>query len=462
MTKKKCVAVILASGVGSRAGFSRPKQLIKLAGKPVVAHTLHRFEEHDGIDEIAIVTNDACRDEIEGIVLKERLTKVKKILLGGEERYQSSISALRAYEEEANKGDLNLLFHDAVRPMVSQKIITDVIAALDHYPAIDTAIRATDTVIVAEPSTDLITSIPDRAYYRLGQTPQGFHHSVLKSAYERALADPNFKTTDDCGVVVKYAPEVRTYVVDGSTMNIKLTYQEDLIVLDKFMQSSEAKRMEAASQGLQLSKLAGQNIVIFGGTSGIGESMTTLARAYGATVHAVSRATGADITDAAAVQAALKKAAEGGKINAVVNAAAILDKQPLASMSFEDLRRSLEINILGAANVAKASYEYLEASRGCLMFFASSSYTYGRAFYSAYSSSKAAVVNLTQALADEWLDAGIRVNCVNPERARTPMRTKAFGVEPEDTLLDPEDVARKSLGLLTTNQTGYVYDIVKA
>ncbi len=282
MTKKKCVAVILASGVGSRAGFSRPKQLIKLAGKPVVAHTLHRFEEHDGIDEIAIVTNDACRDEIEGIVLRERLTKVKKILLGGEERYQSSISALRAYEDEAKAGDLNLLFHDAVRPMVSQKIITDVIAALEHYPAIDTAIRATDTVIVTDPSTDLITSIPDRALYRLGQTPQGFHHSVLKSAYERALADPNFKTTDDCGVVVKYAPEVRTYVVDGSTMNIKLTYQEDLIVLDKFMQSSEAKRMEAAAHGLQLSKLAGPNIVIFGGTSGIGESMTTLARAYGA------------------------------------------------------------------------------------------------------------------------------------------------------------------------------------
>lgn len=95
------------------------------------------------------------------------------------------------------------------------------------------------------------------------------------------------------------------------------------------------------------------------------------------------------------------------------------------------------------------------------MFFASSSYTYGRAYYSTYSASKAAVVNLTQALADEWSEEGIKVNCVNPERSRTPMRTKAFGKEPKKTLLDPEDVARRALSILITESTGMIYDIVK-
>jgi 2-C-methyl-D-erythritol 4-phosphate cytidylyltransferase len=95
------------------------------------------------------------------------------------------------------------------------------------------------------------------------------------------------------------------------------------------------------------------------------------------------------------------------------------------------------------------------------MLFASSSYTYGRALYSTYSASKAAVVNLTQALADEWSPAGIKVNCVNPERARTPMRVKAFGNEPPETLLDPEEVAWKALDILTGDTSGIIYDIIK-
>ena len=83
----KCVAVILASGVGDRAGFARPKQMAKLAGKPVVAHAIERFQIHTQIDEIAIVTNELCIDEIEALVTREQFSKVKRVLLGGKERY---------------------------------------------------------------------------------------------------------------------------------------------------------------------------------------------------------------------------------------------------------------------------------------------------------------------------------------------------------------------------------------
>ncbi|HEY5845909.1 MAG TPA: SDR family oxidoreductase, partial [Microlunatus sp.] len=88
--------------------------------------------------------------------------------------------------------------------------------------------------------------------------------------------------------------------------------------------------------------------------------------------------------------------------------------------------------------------------------------TRGRSGYSLYSSAKAAVVNLTQALADEWAASGVRVNCINPERTATPMRTKAFGEEPEATLLSSEDVARQSLDVLLSGQTGHVIDIRRA
>ena len=94
-----------------------------------------------------------------------------------------------------------------------------------------------------------------------------------------------------------------------------------------------------------------------------------------------------------------------------------------------------------------------------LLLFASSSYTRGRAGYSLYSSAKAAVVNLTQALADEWSELGVKVNCVNPERTQTPMRLRAFGVEPPGTLLSSMSVALTSIDVLVSELTGQVIDV---
>lgn len=458
----KCVAVILGSGTGDRAGFARPKQLAKLAGKPVIAHAIQRFQMHGGIDEIAVVTNELCVDEIEALVTREEFTKVKRVLLGGKQRFESSLAAIRAYEAEAAEGRLRLLFHDAVRPLVSQTIISDVIDALEHFGAVDTAVGASDTVIFADPQTNTIKDIPDRQLVRLGQTPQGFRYEVIKTAYDRAMQDPGFRTTDDCGVVLRYMPEERIYVVDGALSNLKLTYADDLMVLDKFVQISAGKRLQAPAETLRLSRLEGKVIVILGGTSGIGEAMASLAGAYGAKVHAAGRSTGADVTDANSIAELFERTAAGtGRIDAIVNTAAILNRQPLVNMDLDEVALSIHTNILGAINVAKLSYPYLRETRGHLMMFASSSYTYGRAFYSTYSASKAAVVNLTQALADEWADAGIKVNCVNPERSRTPMRTKAFGQEPPETLLDPEEVARRALGILVRDSTGFIYDVTR-
>ena len=458
----RTIAVILAGGIGERGGFSRPKQLVKLAGRPVISHALGRFETHESIDEICIVTNELCRSDIEDLVSRERFTKVKRILLGGAERYDSSLAAIRAYERDAGDGELLILFHDAVRPLVSHAVIDDVLKALKHYDAVDVAIRVTDTVIQANPKTNTIESIPDRTLLRLGQTPQGFRFETIREAYERALKDPQFVTTDDCGVVVKYMPETPVFIVDGDASNLKLTFPADLMIIDKFMQSNAGRRLNANAETLLLSRLRDAHVAIIGGTSGIGEAMAKLAQAYGAKVSVAGRSTGFDVGNGAQVERWFAEAREKeGRIDAVVNTAAILDRQPLMSMTLDQIRTSIETNFLGAANVAWAARPHLAETRGHLIFFASSSYTYGRALYSTYSASKAAVVNLTQALSDEWSELGIKVNCINPERARTPMRTKAFGNEPADTLLDPDDVARRALSVLVGNTSGIIYDIVR-
>lgn len=449
------IAIVLAGGVGSRLGLSTPKQFFKVAGKMVIEHTLDTFERNSRIDEIAIVSNPFYVSDIEQMVLRNGWKKVKKILKGGKERYDSSLSAIRAYE---GGEEVNLVFHDAVRPLVSQRIIDDVCDALVQHQAIDVTVPAVDTIIEAE--GEHIASIPDRSRLQRGQTPQAFRLSVIAEAYKRALADPGFKVTDDCGVVVKYMPEVLVHLVRGEESNMKLTYKEDTFLLDKLFQL----RGSESPCTVDKATLKGKVAVVFGGSYGIGQDVAAQLKEAGTKVYSFSRSlTGTDVGNKKDVAAALKGvAAKEGRIDYVINTAGILNKEPLCSMDYAIIEAAVRTNYMGTVNVALEAYPYLKESKGQMVFFTSSSYTRGRAFYSIYSSTKAAIVNFVQAVAQEWESVGIRVNCINPERTKTPMRVKNFGTEPDDTLLKSEVVADATVRCLLADYTGQVIDVKRS
>ena len=446
------IAIVLAGGVGSRLGLSTPKQFFKVAGKMVIEHTLDTFEHNTHIDEIVIVSNPVYVSDVENIVLRNGWKKVKKILKGGKERYDSSLSAIHAYE---GGEEVNLIFHDAVRPLVSQRIIDDVCEALKQYEAIDVTVPAVDTIIEAE--GDHIASIPDRSRLQRGQTPQAFRLSVIAEAYKRALNDPNFKVTDDCGVVVKYMPEVPVHLVAGEESNMKLTYKEDTFLLDKLFQL----RGSVAPESLDKSQLKDKVAIVFGGSYGIGKDVADELRQAGTHVHSFSRSlTGTDVGNRKDVARALKEVYDKeGHIDYVINTAGVLNKEPLCAMDYGIIQAAVQTNYMGTVNVAIEAYNYLKQTQGQLIFFTSSSYTRGRAFYSIYSSTKAAIVNFVQAVSQEWESVGISVNCINPERTKTPMRVKNFGVEPDDTLLRSEVVADATVHCLLADYTGQVIDV---
>jgi len=447
------IAVVLAGGVGSRLGLSTPKQFFKVAGKMVIEHTLDTFNRNAHIDEIAIVSNPFYVADMENIVLRNGWQKVKKILKGGKERYDSSISAIKAYEGE----EVNLVFHDAVRPLVSQRIIDDVCEALLTHEAIDVTVSAVDTIIEAE--GDHIASIPDRSRLQRGQTPQAFRRSVIAEAYRRALQDPHFKVTDDCGVVVKYMPETPVFLVAGEESNMKLTYKEDTYLLDKLFQLRGCTL--PAANNASREALRGKVAVVFGGSYGIGKDTVDILHGAGTHVYSFARTlTGTDVGKRDDVAAALKQVAgKEGRIDFVINTAGILNKEPLCSMDYEKILAAVQTNYMGTVNVALEAFPYLRQSHGKLVFFTSSSYTRGRAFYSIYSSTKAAIVNFVQAIAQEWEPQGIAVNCINPERTKTPMRVRNFGVEPDDSLLKSEVVAEATVRCLLADYTGQVIDV---
>lgn len=451
------IAIILAGGVGSRLGLNKPKQFMKVAGKTVLEHTVEVFQKHSLIDEIVIVMHANYVHDVETMVLKNHWTKVKRILNGGSERYESSLVAIKAYENNIEQDKINFIFHDAVRPLVSKRIIDDTIEALSKYDAVDVAVPAVDTIIKLKNNGKFIDSIPNRSFLNRGQTPQAFKYPIIKKAYEIAIQDQNLQATDDCGIVRKYLPEIPIYVVKGAEQNIKLTYPEDIYVLDKLFQLKATE----TDRHIDFDTLKNKVMVVFGGNSGIGLDMIHIAQKYGAKCFAFSRSTtGTDISNITDVKMALEEVSKKTrKIDYVVNTAAILNKEPIMHLKDECISRIIDVNYRGMVNVTIASYAYMRDSKGGILQFTSSSYTRGRANYALYSSTKAAVVNFVQAISEEWEQDDIRINCINPQRTKTPMRTSNFGIEPEDTLLKSEDVANISIKTLLSDFSGNVIDI---
>lgn len=450
------VAVILAGGVGTRVGLDIPKQLIKVAGHTILEHTLATFDAHPLVDEIVVMMAQGHLDAVHAIVRDGGYTKVTQVLEGAETRNGTTLRALDVIPDD----DTPVLFHDAVRPLVSARIITDCFEALESYDAVDVAIPSADTIIEVD-ADNVIRNIPPRANLRRGQTPQAFRAGVIRKAYAVAADDPNFQATDDCTVVLRYQPDVPIWVVSGEERNLKVTDPIDVYLADKLFQLTTSNLPPSRSEEEYRDALAGKTLVVFGGSYGIGADIAAFAEEHGAKVFSFSRSTtNTHVERRADLQAAIRTVLSAtDRIDHVVNSAAVLPRGQLVETSEEAVYAATEINYLAPVMIAQEFFPHLQRTRGSLLNFTSSSYTRGRSGYSLYSSAKAAVVNLTQALADEWSADGVRVNCINPERTGTPMRTKAFGEEPPGSLLESREVAVRSIDVLLSEQTGLIVDI---
>jgi ribitol-5-phosphate 2-dehydrogenase (NADP+) / D-ribitol-5-phosphate cytidylyltransferase len=450
--KPHVVALILASGSGERIGAHIPKQFLKIAGRTLVEHTIAVFERSPLVDETIVVVNPDFRHLMEEILLRNHFAKVTAVVNGGKLRQESSAIGIAAVTTPGSR----VLIHDAVRPFLSERIIADCVRALDTHAAVDVAVPATDTIIeVAENQT--IAAIPPRRLIWRGQTPQAFRLEVIRAAHERARAEGFNGATDDCGLVLKYGL-ADILVVPGDEDNIKITYNGDIHLADKLFQLHSL----AVPHQVDLAGLQHKVLVVFGASRGIGAAIARLAEDHGARVYGFSRANGVDVADAEQVAAAFAKIArKETAIHHVVNCAGLLRLGKLETRRIDDMAAEARVNYLGALHVLKLALPHLKQTPGSIALFASSSYTRGRELYAVYSSSKAAIVNLVQGVAQEAYHDGVRVNAMNPERTATPMRRENFGLENADELLTAAEVAAATLKTLLSDLTGQVVDIRK-
>ena len=198
-------AIIVAAGTGSRMNSATPKQFLPLDNEMVLTRTVRVFEESPEIQEIILVVSPEWADFVKTeIVLKENFRKVKKIVHGGAERYDSVYSGLLACPE-------------AIRRCASE---------VETYQAVAVGMPVKDTIKIAD-ENGFVLSTPDRRCVWTIQTPQVFSYAIIRAAYELIRDSDMTKITDDA-MVVEAAGLTKVRLVEGAYSNIKITTPEDL------------------------------------------------------------------------------------------------------------------------------------------------------------------------------------------------------------------------------------------
>lgn len=245
MKEKRCTAVVLAAGSGSRMKSAAAKQFMLLRGKPLICYALQAVEDSDIIDDCILVTGAKDLTWVtEEIVKKYHYHKVDTVIAGGAERYLSVAAAMRLIasgDMAVPNRDGYVFVHDGARPFLTEKILRDTYEAVQKYGACVSAVRSKDTVKIAD-EEGFVKETPDRTLIWNMHTPQVFETKLIVGAYaalEKNLTDLQEKgvhITDDA-MVVEYFTETKVKLVEGSYENIKLTTPEDMAVAERILDS---------------------------------------------------------------------------------------------------------------------------------------------------------------------------------------------------------------------------------
>ncbi|MBA2738017.1 MAG: 2-C-methyl-D-erythritol 4-phosphate cytidylyltransferase [Pyrinomonadaceae bacterium] len=211
-------AIIVAAGSGTRFGAEKPKQFLEIHGKPIIIHTLERFENCAAIDEIILVLPIGEIENFQTNIEKYILKKLVKIVAGGETRAESVLNGLNA--TDAEQAEI-VAVHDGARPLVTAREIAQTIEKARKTGAACLVAKVTDTI--KEISGGKIVGTIDRANLRRALTPQCFRFEILQKAF--APENFNASATDECFLVEKAGFAIA--FVDGSAKNIKITTRED-------------------------------------------------------------------------------------------------------------------------------------------------------------------------------------------------------------------------------------------
>lgn len=221
------IAVIFAGGTGQRMrNTARPKQFLELYGKPIIIYTVEIFQNHPDIDAIIVPCVAGWHDYLREIAEKYGITKLLRVVPGGKTTQESKLNALYALREVCKDNDI-VLMHDAVRPLITPKLIDDNIASVKAYGTAITVDPFTETGIISEDGQTVSETIERQKLY-IAKAPQSFYYGEVLAAHEAAKTMPEATTIDTCTIMTALGKPLHFVPCDSS--NIKITRPEDYYI----------------------------------------------------------------------------------------------------------------------------------------------------------------------------------------------------------------------------------------
>jgi 2-C-methyl-D-erythritol 4-phosphate cytidylyltransferase len=218
------IAIIKAGGVGSRMGAGVPKQFITVGDKPIIVYTLEVFQSHPSIDQIVVVCVKGWEDILGSYAQKFGITKLVKIVEGGESSLKSIRNGVFAIRNDYQKDDM-VLIHDANRPLVSHEIITDVLVESGLHGMAVAAIPCTDEIMVSDNASSAREFADRKRLFRI-QTPDAYRLETLLNIFDTATEEQLTTIGATNVLAINMGYEVK--FANGSETNIRLTNQEDI------------------------------------------------------------------------------------------------------------------------------------------------------------------------------------------------------------------------------------------
>lgn len=217
-------ALVFAGGSGTRMNSkSKPKQFLQFYGKELIIHTLENFQNHSGIDGIAVACIEEWIPYLKKLIEKYGIDKVKAIVSGGTTGQESIFNGLKAIKSFDKDEKSIVLIHDGVRPFINEDVITSCIKSVKENGSAITVVPATETIITSE--NGKISTITDRSKCCLARAPQCFYLDDIIDVHYKAINDGNLNMIDSASLMKFYGHEL--YTVQGNVDNIKITTPAD-------------------------------------------------------------------------------------------------------------------------------------------------------------------------------------------------------------------------------------------
>ena len=229
------IALIIAGGVGNRMGQDIPKQFLNVCDKPVIVYTMECFQRHPEIDGIVIVCIDGWHEMVKSYAKQFGIAKLDSVVSGGKTGFESIVNGTKEVERLYG-GDTLILVHDAIRPNLSEKIISENIRVCHEKGNAITCIPCQEAMLFTEDREESHKSINRDSLLRT-QTPQTFYVKDLRKVQEEALAKGMTNTVASCTLMIEMGYSV--YKADGSEKNVKLTTPDDIEIFKALLNSKK-------------------------------------------------------------------------------------------------------------------------------------------------------------------------------------------------------------------------------